>query len=117
MRFLIDAQLPKLLSDYLRELGHDCLHTLDLPEGNRTPDAFICELADREGYVVVTKDSDFVDSHHLRKSPAKLLLVSTGNIGNRQLLGIVANFSLPIAQALADSSFVELTRDGLAVHG
>ena len=30
MKFLIDAQLPKLLTSLLRELGHDALHTLDL---------------------------------------------------------------------------------------
>lgn len=38
MTFLIDAQLPKRLCAWLREAGHDVMHTLDLPLGNRTPD-------------------------------------------------------------------------------
>jgi predicted nuclease of predicted toxin-antitoxin system len=35
--------------------------------------------------VVVTKDSDFVNSFLLSRRPRKLLLVSTGNIGNAEL--------------------------------
>ena len=38
MNWLIDAQLPRRLSDRLRELGHDAIHTLDLPDENRTKD-------------------------------------------------------------------------------
>lgn len=117
MRFLIDAQLPRSLADYLNGIGHECLHTLDLIEGNRTSDSSIRAMADLEGYIVVTKDSDFVDSHLLEASPLKLLLVSTGNIGNRQLLEIFRQYSSPVADALADSQFVEITRDGLAIHG
>lgn len=35
MRLLIDAHLPKRLARLLQQLGHDALHTLDLPEQNR----------------------------------------------------------------------------------
>lgn len=37
----------------------------------------------------MTKDSDFVASFHLRKSPPKLLLISTGNIDNSNLLTLI----------------------------
>jgi uncharacterized protein with PIN domain len=56
MKFLVDAQLPHLLAIRIRELGHSARHTLDLCGGNRTPDADIAALADREDEVVVTKD-------------------------------------------------------------
>lgn len=45
MRFLVDAQLPRRLSHRLREHGHDAVHTLDLPEGNRTSDEVINQLS------------------------------------------------------------------------
>ena len=61
MRFLIDAQMPRRLAYWLNSNGHDCLHTLDLPEGNRTTDAEISALSVREQRVVITKDSDFVE--------------------------------------------------------
>lgn len=49
MKFLVDAQLPRRLVSRLRDAGHEALHTLDLPLGNRTPDATINELSTREG--------------------------------------------------------------------
>jgi len=39
MKFLVDAQLPRRMALWLSESGHDAKHTLDLPAGNRTPDA------------------------------------------------------------------------------
>jgi hypothetical protein len=39
MNFLVDAQLPRRLARRLQEAGHDALHTLDLPAGNRTTDS------------------------------------------------------------------------------
>ncbi|MEI7825671.1 MAG: DUF5615 family PIN-like protein [Chlorobiaceae bacterium] len=56
MKFLVDAQLPRRFCNWLRENGHDDLHTLDLESGNRTPDSEIMFIADRDGRVVVTKD-------------------------------------------------------------
>jgi predicted nuclease of predicted toxin-antitoxin system len=85
MKFLVDAQLPRRLVSRLREAGHEAVHTLDLPLGNRTPDSVINELSFLEGYVVVTKDTDFVNSFLLQQRPSKLLLVSTGNIRNSEL--------------------------------
>lgn len=82
MNFLVDAQLPRRLAYRLREFGHEAVHTLDLPRGNRTPDAEIKELSLREKRVVITKDGEFVDSFILQSMPYKLLLITTGNIKN-----------------------------------
>jgi predicted nuclease of predicted toxin-antitoxin system len=83
MKFLVDAQLPRRLVHLLREAGFEAIHTLDLPLGNRTPDAAINELSIREEYVVVTKDADFVNSFLLNRKPYKLLLVSIAISGIR----------------------------------
>ena len=85
MNFLVDAQLPQRMTAWLTAAGCNAVHTLDLPDANRTTDVQINELADREQRIVVTKDADFVDSHLLQGRPARLLLISTGNIGNRSL--------------------------------
>ena len=58
MRILVDAQLPRRLALRLQTLGHDALHTLDLPLANRTPDAAINALSLLEHRVVITKDAD-----------------------------------------------------------
>ena len=85
MNFLVDAQLPRRLATWLAAAGHNAIHTLDLPDGNRATDQQILDRADQDQRVVVTKDADFVDSHLLQTRPAKLLLISTGNITNREL--------------------------------
>lgn len=61
MRFLVDAQLPRRAAGWLVNAGCDAIHTLDLPDGNRTTDQQVIDLADRGGRAVVTKDADFVE--------------------------------------------------------
>ena len=86
MKLLIDAQLPRRLAHQLRAAGFETIHTLDFPDGNRTTDQTLITFSLTEQCVVVTKDFDFVESFLLRHEPWKLLLVSTGNIGNDELL-------------------------------
>lgn len=116
MKFLVDAQLPARLARFLSSAGHDALYTTELPEGNRTTDERIGELADDEGRVVVTKDRDFRDGHLLAKSPERLLVVATGNITNAALLSLFETHLDAIATALEEADFVELGPDSLVVH-
>jgi predicted nuclease of predicted toxin-antitoxin system len=117
VKFIVDAQLPERLSAWLRTHGHDSIHTLDLSQANRTPDDDVRELADRELRVVVTKDSDFVDSHLLRNSPEKLLLIATGNISNDLLLALFSTHHHQIIEALEQSGFVQLSTCQVIIHG
>ena len=79
MKFLIDAQLPRRLAHQLGVAGFETTHTLDLAQGNRTTDQTLITLSLKEQCVIVTKDSDFVESFLVKREPWKLLLVSTGN--------------------------------------
>ncbi|HEX8072799.1 MAG TPA: DUF5615 family PIN-like protein [Pyrinomonadaceae bacterium] len=110
MKALVDAQLPRRLVSSLRAAGHEAIHTLDLPLGNCTPDAIINELAVREGYVVVTKDADFVNSFHLHRRPPKLLLISTGNIRNSELESLLVANLESLAAGFDHFSFIEINR-------
>ncbi|MBE7549856.1 MAG: DUF5615 family PIN-like protein [Anaerolineales bacterium] len=116
MRFLIDAQLPRRLVYRLQEAGHEAIHTLDLPLGNRSPDRVITEISEREQRVVITKDADFVNSFTLYHKPSKLLLVSTGNIRNAELEQLFLQNIQPIAEAFEDHDFIELGRTTLTIH-
>jgi predicted nuclease of predicted toxin-antitoxin system len=117
MNFLVDAQLPRRMTAWLTAAGCDAVHTLDLPDRNRTTDEQINDLADREKRVVVTKDADFVDSHILRGRPPKLLLISTGNISNRDLETLVTPLIADIVREFQTHSFLELGRSGIVVRG
>jgi predicted nuclease of predicted toxin-antitoxin system len=63
MKVLVDAQLPRRLAGWFSGAGCDALHTLDLPDANRSTDEQVIERAELDGRVVVSKDADFVNSH------------------------------------------------------
>ena len=88
------------------------MHTLDLPNGNRTTDAEINTLSLQENRVVVSKDSDFVDSFLLSKEPYKLLLISTGNISNKDLEAIFSPLVPTIVATFQAHEYAELDAHG-----
>ncbi|MEZ4826157.1 MAG: DUF5615 family PIN-like protein [Bacteroidia bacterium] len=73
MKFIIDAQLPLGLQKWLLDKGYDVIHTNDLPPVDQ----------DR---VVISKDSDFFKHYLLNNTPRRLLMISTGNIINKELI-------------------------------
>ena len=83
---MFDAKLPRRLARWLQERGHDVVHTQELAQRNRTPDPALLAQANMESRILVTKDADFQLSFELGKGPSKLLLVTTGNIHNDELL-------------------------------
>ncbi len=116
MKFLVDAQLPIRLAHLLREAGYDTLHTRDLPNRNLTSDREIDTLSLQQELIVITKDSDFVESFLLRQQPYKLLLVTTGNITNRELEGLfLANLST-LAELFEQHFYIEISRSDIIVH-
>jgi predicted nuclease of predicted toxin-antitoxin system len=117
MKFVVDAQLPlRLARQLLVAAGQEAVHTSDLVRGNRTSDTELAAFADEEGRVLVTKDRDFRDSHLLRRSPQRLLVVATGNITNSDLLSLFDANLVSIIEALNEASFVEMGQTGLIVH-
>ena len=115
MKFLIDAQLPLRLAGWLKAHGHDALHTLDLPLGNRSSDSEITARATREDRIVITKDSDFVSSFLVTGNPP-LLLISTGNISNAVLEALLQQNLAAIELAFLTHRFVEVTMTALISH-
>lgn len=116
MKYLIDAQLPYLLAEVLRERGYDVIHTDDLPDKDETKDTVIRQIATREERVVITKDSDFQDSYLLFGEPSRLLLLTTGNIKNRQLLDLFRNNISTISDLFNFHTFIELDNDDYIIH-
>lgn len=116
MKFLVNAHLPRHLVNLLREKGHEAIHTRDLPRGNRTGDAEILAVSLREQRILITKDGDFVDSYLLQKGPFKLLLITTGNISNQELIALFERNLEQIETAFENYSYLELSRTALIFH-
>jgi predicted nuclease of predicted toxin-antitoxin system len=116
VKLLVDAQLPARLAMLLADAGHDVVHTTDLPAGNRTTDAEIVRLADESDRIVVTKDHDFLDAHLLKGAPQQLLLVTTGNISNDDLITLFETVEPVLVEAFENTSLVEMNRDAVITH-
>ncbi|MFN8699723.1 MAG: DUF5615 family PIN-like protein [Flavobacteriales bacterium] len=116
MKFIVDAQLPKSLSELLIYRGLDSVHTLDLANGNSTSDKEIIHIAINEQRIVITKDNDFLESFLLNSQPEKLIIVRTGNISNSSLLKLFDDNLDVIKLMISRSNLIEITRDEIAEH-
>ncbi len=88
MNFLVDAQLPFALKAWLANEGFNVIHTADLPRRNLTTDTEIVDISIRDDRILITKDSDFLKLKILFHKPRRLLLITTGNIRNAELLSL-----------------------------
>ena len=116
MKFIVDAQLPRRLARFMQANGYDVIHTLDLPQQNATPDSSINTLSIDQNRIVITKDSDFVDSFLTLQKPYKLLLITTGNIKNSELELLVETNLPQIIQLLEGHNYIELNQKSIVVH-
>jgi predicted nuclease of predicted toxin-antitoxin system len=82
MRFLVDAQLPPALCRWLEARDHEAAHVADILSG-ATPDIVIADYAESGGWILVTKDDDFLTL----RLPDRftLLWLRCGNATNRAL--------------------------------
>lgn len=86
MKFIIDAQLPKRLASFLLEKGYFAIHTLDLPNRNKTYDREIIELSLKEQFIVISKDADFYNAYLCKGEPYKLIYLKVGNLSTSEII-------------------------------
>lgn len=85
MRFIVDAQLPPKLAEWLRERGHDALALREI--GMRDADDLdIWARALAEGAIIVTKDEDFAAMAGRIANGPQVLWVRSGNLLRRVLI-------------------------------
>ncbi len=116
MRFLIDANLPFKLAQSLKDKGYDVIHTDDLPNKERTKDYEIRKISIDQHRIIITKDSDFLDSHLINGVPSKLHLVTTGNIINNSLILLFDNYFETIVDLFNSYDLIELDNEQIVGH-
>ena len=88
MRVLCDVHIPYRLVNFLRERGVDATHVNRILNKWNTKDSEIARYADETGSFLITKDTDFRDSHFIAGRPARLVRVTLGNLSNDQLIAL-----------------------------
>jgi len=100
----------------LKSRGHDVIHTRDLPRKNLSDYVEIIEIAVQQERIVLSKDGDFFNYLVLKGIPPKLLMLTTGNIVNKDLLALFQlNFD-HLEDLLQQYSVVEMNNTEILVH-
>ena len=99
MNFLCDVHIPIKLVKYLINANHKALHVNQMPDKWFTTDAAICNFADSNDLIVITKDEDFRNSFLLSRTPKKLVRIILGNISNQILIELIEK-NLPLISKL-----------------
>lgn len=90
MRFILDAQLPPQLAEWLSwEFSISAIAVRDLGL-SEAADTVLFDYARAESAVVVSKDSDFVELVHRLGSPPQILWITCGNVSNQHLRELFA---------------------------
>jgi predicted nuclease of predicted toxin-antitoxin system len=84
MTFLIDAQLPPALVQWLRERGHTAEHVVEVGLA-AAEDVDIWNRAAQDGAIIMTKDEDFAERAARENSGPVIVWLRIGNATNRAL--------------------------------
>ena len=118
MKVLCDVHLPYRLVNRLRQRGVDAVHVNRILDGSATKDAAVAAFADANDRVLITKDSDFRDSHFLTGSPSRLIRVTLGNLSNDALIELFDTHWDALVGVLSQSPcYVELGSEGVVAFG
>lgn len=88
MKFICDVHISIRLPKFLAIHGTESIHVNQLVAGSSTSDAEISEYADKNDYIVMTRDTDFRNAYLLKKTLKKLTHVCLGNINNDRLVAL-----------------------------
>jgi predicted nuclease of predicted toxin-antitoxin system len=91
MKILCDVHISVKIAKLFESKGIASVHVNDILDKWFTSDLKISDFADENGFTVITKDSDFKNSHFVKKSPKKLIKINLGNISTIRLLEIFEN--------------------------
>lgn len=112
MKFLCDVHISYKVCKFLELYGHQAIHVNTILDKWFTEDSAICEYADQNDYIVISKDEDFRASFLLKKKPKKLIRIILGNISNKTLIETI-EYSLQIIEKLNENEcfFIEIGQE------
>ncbi len=111
MKFLVDAQLPPDLCDWLHSQSYEARHVLELDHNISLPDSRIWEIAKNEGEIILSKDRDFYDRALISEGPPQVLHLALGNCSNRNLLDRLSReWSAIIKMLMHGATLISVTK-------
>ncbi len=117
MNWLIDAQLPQSLCQWIHAKGDLATHVASLNGGTSLPDATPWSHAAQHQLVIISKDSDFFDRGILTGPPPQVVYIRVGNCSHRTLFALLDRFWLQMKNALAQgAAVIEVSRERIRAY-
>lgn len=109
MKFIIDENLTPVLAELFRTAGMNAYHINEMKshQKQRVIDDQLRRLSIQKGYVIVTKDDDFVKSYVNRKVPEKMVFIHGLN-EKESLLSRMKEVTPLLTTLLKSHDFIEV---------
>lgn len=108
MRFLVDAQLPPALPQWLVQAGHSAEHVQSFGL-ERADDTVVWAHAVKSHSILITKDEDFLSIRLQSSDGPAVVWLRIGNATNRNLISwIETRFELVVAALQAGEKIIEV---------
>jgi predicted nuclease of predicted toxin-antitoxin system len=104
IRLLLDENLSEQLLSPLADLFPGSEHVRNLIRGD-TPDRAAWELARTGGFVLTTRDEDFVNMSVLRGTPPKVVWLNVGNSRNAVISALLQTHAADIQSFVAHAEY------------
>ena len=104
MKILLDANISWKLVNILKPIFGECSHVDSIGLHVPAEDIDIWNYALENGYIIITKDTDFVDLLKINGFPPKVVLLRTGNNSTQALAELLIN-AKQIIEDLGNNNF------------
>ena len=91
MKILLDANISWKLVNKLAPIFDECAHVDYIGLNVPADDMDIWNYAHDNGFIIITKDNDFLDLLDVYGFPPKVVLIRTGNNSSQALLELLIN--------------------------
>ena len=109
MKILLDANISWKLVNKLNHIYGECNHVDHIGLTVPVKDIDIWNYAHKNGHVIITKDSDFMDLLDTHGFPPKIVLLRTGNNNSQALLDLLISIKEKIDELVeSDIGILEI---------
>lgn len=111
-KFIIDENISPEIATLFKQAGLEAYHVNELKghQKQRITDDQLRRLTLQKGYIIVTKDDDFVKSYVSREVPEKLIFLH-GLDNKESLIKRMATVIPKIIQLIEEHNFIEINEN------
>jgi len=91
MKILLDANISHKLVNKLKPVFGECAHEDLIGLNMPAQDIDIWKFAKENGYIIISKDGDFLNLLQIKGFPPKIVLLETGNNSSKALFELLIN--------------------------